>query len=736
MSSDESGETDATVTADRRREMTPGEAALLDTEAAAGGSGDRVAERPTRIGRYTVLEEVGRGGMGTVYAAHDPELDRRVALKVLHADRSHRGRLLREAQAMARLNHANVVAVHEIGTHEDEVFVAMEFVEGKTLRRWAQDASPSWREVIAVGLQAARGLAAAHRAGLVHRDFKPDNVMVGAGDDGRGVRARVLDFGIAHHHADEDEAGDAVVEERSLGSGLSGPRLTATGALVGTPAYMAPEQHRGDPTDARTDQFAFCVSMWELLFDGRPFGGDTLPALVASVEEGRIEVPARGRVPKAIVAALRRGLSVRAEDRHRDMAALIRELEVRRVPWAVGAVGLTVLAGVSWAAWPGEVPATDTPSSDRGAASAAASEALAIALAPTSDERLERAEAFLRTHGDADPGLATIAHAAVGRILALRSCPRGQGGPCIEYRPPVEAPPHCREGLRGEAQLVARTELIDRARKHLEAARDGNAGSLRPGTPEHDAFVQASASARVGLADLQFEAFVGSADRPAFFRALAGDDKGAFRAIVAARGEALTPVVEAYVAAAGQDPHWSVVADARAGLAFASVADEIIATALPPGVDDDENLRLQVCDAIHELVAPFQRAAVEHLERCAETARKQERAEQYVELCASLIADVDRMEGASLRATMRANGKAFRACYHHAIRDGVDRGEVRLAARIQADGTPKDVRIISDTLRHDGATSCMVDAMAAIEFPRPQPGRAVDFEYPLEFSPG
>ena len=275
------------------------------------------------VGRYVVLEELGRGGMGVVYVAFDPELDRKVALKVLKPrgaiglDTAAHARLQREARAMARLAHPNVIAVHDVGQWEGRVFVAMELVPGQTLTQWAETPRP-WTEVVPVMTQAARGLLAAHEAGLVHRDFKPDNCIVG--DDGR---VRVLDFGLAR-------GDDATEAEDSAGPspGSLSDSLTATGAIMGTPAYMAPEQHVGDPSTAQTDQFAFCVSLYSILYRHKPFAGNTLSSLMVSVLEDEPRVPEDRRgVPGWLHRAIVRGLSKMPGDRWPSMADLLRELE-------------------------------------------------------------------------------------------------------------------------------------------------------------------------------------------------------------------------------------------------------------------------------------------------------------------------------------------------------------------------------------------------------------------------
>jgi tetratricopeptide (TPR) repeat protein/predicted Ser/Thr protein kinase len=310
-------------------------------------------ERGATVGRYVVLSRVGAGGMGVVYAAYDPELDRRVALKILMprgGDRTAaRARLLREAQALARLSHPNVVAVHDAGVDDERVFIAMEFVHGKTLRHWLKQ-SPARDDVLDAFAQAARGLSAAHAAGLVHRDFKPDNVMLG--DDGR---IRVMDFGLASAASDdsaakrgedEDPRGP---EERSTSGDAFAMRLTRTGAAIGTPAYMAPEQFAGMVTDARTDQFSFCVALYEALYGQRPFAAKTLHALSVAVLSGQLQdPPSDARVPAHLARAVRTGLAREPRDRHPDLGPLLTALthdpkqarsRIGRLVVAAGVVG-------------------------------------------------------------------------------------------------------------------------------------------------------------------------------------------------------------------------------------------------------------------------------------------------------------------------------------------------------------------------------------------------------------
>jgi tetratricopeptide (TPR) repeat protein len=289
--------------------------------------------------------------MGVVYSAFDPGLDRRVALKLLRsdpgdgADRGER-RLIREAKATAKLAHPNVITIHDVGSNEYGVFLAMELVEGATLRAWLGEGQRTWSEVLASFVAAGRGLAAAHSVGLVHRDFKPENVMVGT--DGR---VRVLDFGLAVP-VGEDTAPESELEELSSGK-LAEVGDSVTRGIIGTPAYMAPEQHLGMAMDARTDQFSFCVALYEGLYGQRPFSGKTRPALVLAVTSGTITEVPRGRsVPAWVRTALVRGLSPKPRDRWPSMDDLLHELSRdparRRRRIGVGIVALGIIGGGAW----------------------------------------------------------------------------------------------------------------------------------------------------------------------------------------------------------------------------------------------------------------------------------------------------------------------------------------------------------------------------------------------------
>ncbi len=294
------------------------------TKSIALGPRSPVVAPGESIGRYVVNARLGEGGMGVVYAARDPSLDRNVAVKLLHADLpsdggSPGGRLMREAQAMARLSHPNVVAVHDIGTYENRLFMAMEMIEGQTLRHWLAERPRPWTEIVGVFLQAGRGLVAAHRVQLVHRDFKPENVLVGS--DGRVC---VTDFGLARFVAPTamtERAG--LTHSAPLSANLM---FTSTGYQIGTPAYMAPEQFSGDATDDRTDQFSFCVALYEALYGQRPFEGDSVETLSLQVCAGVPRPPPESQVPPAIHAAVVRGLNVAPADRFHSMNDLLAAL--------------------------------------------------------------------------------------------------------------------------------------------------------------------------------------------------------------------------------------------------------------------------------------------------------------------------------------------------------------------------------------------------------------------------
>jgi len=302
---------------------------------------------PRRIGRFAILRRLGSGGMGTVYAAFDEELARRVALKLLHSSgtisRIERSLLISEAQAMARLSDLHVVQVYELGTHEGQIFLVMEYVEGRTLGEWLAEMPRVWHEVLRRFIDAGEGLAAAHRAGIVHRDFKPENVLIS--DDGV---AKVADFGLARSIADSH------------------------GQIAGTPAYMSPEQYLGEATDERSDIFSFCVALYGALYGRPPFAGASFAELRDSITSGTLANVieggggAGGTVPARLKSAVLKGMARDPAERFVDVESLLtvlrRCLPVERrlsiwLAWsgaaAVAAMGLTALLSPS----PGPTPA-------------------------------------------------------------------------------------------------------------------------------------------------------------------------------------------------------------------------------------------------------------------------------------------------------------------------------------------------------------------------------------------
>jgi serine/threonine protein kinase len=337
---------------------------------------DTLIPRGATIGRYVVVGWIAQGAMGDVYSAYDPTLDRKVAIKLVRVeggaavgDGEGKARLLREAQAIAKLSHPNVVIIHDVGTYEDRVFIAMELIEGGTLSYWLHALPRTWREVVRVFIAAGRGLQHAHEANLVHRDFKPENVMVRV--DGE---VRVMDFGLVRR---VDLLDDTPMRESmppgppSLGdnwklsatANLAQPpsgrrasgrqphpeaKLTRSGLLIGTPAYMAPEQFSGDHTDARSDQFSFCVALYEGLFGVPPFSGPTIIALATAVLTGSVRPPPEpSEVPVIILQALLRGLSVAPADRYPSMNELLADLGQHAAPASRKAGRIVTLASAA-----------------------------------------------------------------------------------------------------------------------------------------------------------------------------------------------------------------------------------------------------------------------------------------------------------------------------------------------------------------------------------------------------
>lgn len=327
----------------------------LDEQRALASVSEGLLGRPStaaRVGRFVLLDRVGSGGMGVVYSAFDPQLDRKVAIKLLHpsdSDTPDESRLLTEARSLARLSHPNVVTIHEVGVYDGRTFLAMELVQGESLAVWL--ATPrAWRDVASVMASAGDGLAAAHEAGIVHRDVKPSNVILG--EDGR---VTVLDFGLAR--ADLESR---VSQQSDPDADVSGA-ITRPGSVLGTPAYMAPEQHRGEVASPASDQFSLCVSLYEGLYGQLPFAMVTRTQIRDDIEAGRFApVPGSHHVPAWLRRVVLRGLSPEAADRWPSMAGLVealrRGLDIRlrrlAIPAAiVGGAGL-----IAWSLMPAPLP--------------------------------------------------------------------------------------------------------------------------------------------------------------------------------------------------------------------------------------------------------------------------------------------------------------------------------------------------------------------------------------------
>jgi serine/threonine protein kinase/tetratricopeptide (TPR) repeat protein len=470
----------------------------------------------TPIGdRYVVASVLGRGGMGVVYLARDNSLGRDVALKLHRASSGHE-RLYREAIAMAQLAHPNVVTVFEVGTVDDQLFVAMEFIRGRTLREWAAD--KTWRPIVDMMLDAGEGLAAAHRAGLVHRDFKPENVLVG--EDGR---PRVSDFGLARADAELTASLPPTMTPRPSSSPpraatpsltpSTGP-LTVTGTVLGTPAYMAPEQYTGGDVDARCDQFSFCVAAWELVFHERPFAGTTLPQLQQAIERHAIAVPADAEVPAAVRRALETGLAARPEDRWADMPALLSALRSAIRPrskrWAVvGAIAaLAIAGGVTFAMTRDRAADCDDGAAelDRFVPPALRAELVAAARSHSGPDAGRRVEQHLAELARDYRAVAVFACRAVdardwSADIAQRSrdCRQEQALiVAVGIRAILDAPRYANKLVIATTQL---DELID-----LEVCRNINALATTPARPVDQRDALASARAELATARRQVRA--------------------------------------------------------------------------------------------------------------------------------------------------------------------------------------------------------------------------------------
>jgi tRNA A-37 threonylcarbamoyl transferase component Bud32 len=407
---------------------------LVTVAAPAGVARAAAPTAGTMVGRYRLLHLVGRGAIGEVWAAHDPKFGRKVAVKILrretHTDRVFSARLLREARAIAALWHPNVIAPYDVGTARGQLFLVMELVEGVTLAAWLDRRRRPLDQILRAFILAGRGLDAAHRAGIVHRDFKPQNVMLG-----RDRSVRVMDFGLAAR-------------------GGADPPLTQIGSIVGTPVYMSPEQLRAEPVDARADQYSFCVALYEALYGERPFHGETFASLRAAVLAGRPRpVPAASVVPARLRAVLLRGLAVDRARRFPDMEALLDAIDragdrpkraTTRAVLAVATMFLIAGAGVGWRQMHRKRPAPSCarvrdrlasiwPTDDVGARAEMRAAFLASRV-PDAHARHERTTRALDAYAKAWTTAATEACEATARVEGRVSGPLAARADCLDDR--------------------------------------------------------------------------------------------------------------------------------------------------------------------------------------------------------------------------------------------------------------------------------------------------------------
>jgi eukaryotic-like serine/threonine-protein kinase len=408
------------------------------------------------VDRYVVLDRVGEGGMGVVYAAYDPKLDRKVALKFLNRPDPQHGewnRLLREAQAMARLAHPNVAVAYDVGTSHGHVFLAMELVDGVDLRTWLQTRKRTVPEILAVFSAAGQGLAAAHASGIVHRDFKPANVLVD-----KSGRSRVTDFGLSRSIYLGDVASPADGEDGADGTPDSirtplNARFTFTGAVLGTPSFMSPEQHDGKEADARSDQFSFCVALYEALHGVRPFAGETLAELRESILARRL-APTSSHVPAWLNAAVLRGLSASPADRWPSMEALLTALagdpaRARRQRWLRRTAALVALAGVSGAFF------VLRGQDDEGAVCTGAADKVAQVWSPATRQKVRAA--FLATKDPNATDMFGRVERALDRRLATWADAHTEACRATRVR-----------GEQSEPMLDLRMQCLERARRQMQ----------------------------------------------------------------------------------------------------------------------------------------------------------------------------------------------------------------------------------------------------------------------------
>lgn len=576
---------------------------------------------PVSVGRYPVERRIGRGGMGTVYEAVDAELGRKVALKVMLPGDANAARTKAEARTLAQLSHPNIVTVHEVGQHAERVFLAMEYIEGRTLADWLAS-GPSVDAILGVFRQAGQGLAAAHEAGITHRDFKPTNVLIR--EDGH---VKVIDFGLSR--APVGEAGPDT--EGDVG-------LTRTGALLGTPAYMSPEQFRGEPVDARTDVFAFAVVLYEALTGQRPFEGDDVHSLAKAVLAGKRPSTRNPRIPPSVWKPLSRALEADLARRPRSLAPLLEAMQHPRPRrWLpAAAVGVLLTAGVGsltlWEFGP------DAPTQDEHAQATAT---------PPAEEVVEqdpaRAEAFARLRDATDPktreSAATdflaaygddttnaeqlLAEVAIGLALRARACPSDIDGLCVRRVRHDNDGARCPQAPAATFEAVQRDpDLMREATEHLARARQ-LASFQQPPQDEVGARAYREAISRLKLSTVDdgLESLLGTT-LPTSLDFSDGEKKdlaaSAFKSIVMTHNKQAKQLAASYGAIKGGDPQTVLRAAGHSAINALSFVWLLAQTPVP--VELNSKQRLAYCSALDDQWAIPARLATDAIAYCKKNA--------------------------------------------------------------------------------------------------------------------
>ncbi len=734
------------------------EATLAGGPTPAAPAGPSATSRPLgagdKVGRYEVIDTIGAGGMGAVYLARDPELGREVAVKVVRrhgqgtAGEQEQARLQREAQAMAAVSPPNLITVFDVGRRGDDVFIAMEYIRGDTLKTWAR--GRDWREVLEAYLDAGRGLAAAHAAGIVHRDFKPDNVLVG------GQRAvKVLDFGLAAG----DLGGPPTAGAEDGEDDPDALRLTRTGAVMGTPAYMSPEQFEGAATDGRSDQFSFAVALWEALYGQRPFAGESFATLAHGVLSGEVVPVPTSEVPKEVHAALRRALSRRPEDRFEDMDALLAALAIPEpaehptVPWVmIGTGALVLAAGVAWASGalrptpPEPPPVAETRGDETGetptpdpALDAAERALLEVLLAPGEDERAHRAEEYLETHGaSGGPARAAIAHGVIGDVEWRSSCPSAKYDLCLDIQPPPEGA-RCRLPTTGPIlRNLREAESLARATEHYRSVVM-LAESEPPEDPSSAArFRDAVAIARIRLADLDLEPYL--ADAP-------GEDDLAPETACGARDEDCRAVARAEAFASrtsaareallsrygevvdGPSDYGAALALARRGLVWEGLSEPIYLSAPDGG---PRGKAMKICGPLDESGAREARvSAQKEFVACSERATEKGLSKGIIGLCDARSSALAKLDKVGIKATMRDAHEQLVGCMNDYTERTGEQADGRVVVRlaIGPGGKVTSASSADETTAPDELAVCVVGVVKGLQFA--DPGGTVFVNYPF-----